>query len=69
MEDFEGQLDKLLSRAKEIRGPVDMTNLSSISYYEREANIWINNVEIFYNKLVDCLEKCLIYGHIRRFAD
>ena len=20
-------------------------------------------------KLVDCLEKCLIYGHIRRFAD
>lgn len=23
----------------------------------------------FYNKLVDCLEKCLIYGHIRRFAD
>ena len=23
----------------------------------------------FYKKLVDCLEKCLIYGHIRRFAD
>lgn len=23
----------------------------------------------FYSKLVDCLEKCLIYGHIRRFAD
>lgn len=22
-----------------------------------------------YHKLVDCLEKCLIYGHIRRFAD
>lgn len=22
-----------------------------------------------YDKLVDCLEKCLIYGHIRRFAD
>lgn len=22
-----------------------------------------------YIKLVDCLEKCLIYGHIRRFAD
>ena len=22
-----------------------------------------------YTKLVDCLEKCLIYGHIRRFAD
>lgn len=22
-----------------------------------------------YTKLVDCLEKCLIYRHIRRFAD
>lgn len=25
--------------------------------------------DIFKIKLVDCLEKCLIYGHIRRFAD
>ena len=25
--------------------------------------------DIFIAKLVDCLEKCLIYGHIRRFAD
>ena len=24
---------------------------------------------IIYVKLVDCLEKCLIYGHIRRFAN
>ena len=24
---------------------------------------------MIYVKLVDCLEKCLIYGHIRRFAD
>lgn len=24
---------------------------------------------VFYSKLVDCLEKCLIYGHIRRVAD
>ena len=23
----------------------------------------------FIDKLVDCLEKCLIYRHIRRFAD
>ena len=23
----------------------------------------------FIGKLVDCLEKCLIYGHIRRFAN
>lgn len=25
--------------------------------------------EMIYNKLVDCLEKCLICRHIRRFAD
>lgn len=24
---------------------------------------------LIFLKLVDCLEKCLIYGHIRRFAD
>ena len=29
----------------------------------------ILNIENLYNKLVDCLEKCLIYGHIRRFAN
>lgn len=27
------------------------------------------DVEYIYFKLVDCLEKCLIYGHIRRFAN
>lgn len=75
MEDFEGQLDKLLSRAKEIRGPVDMTNLSSISYYEREANVWINNVEIFYNKylkshaLGDRIKSILFYRNGKAFGD
>ena len=27
------------------------------------------SITLFENKLVDCLEKCLIYGHIRRVAD
>ena len=27
------------------------------------------DIQEFVLKLVDCLEKCLIYGHIRRFAD
>ena len=33
---------------------------------------WKDHRKIFWyilEKLVDCLEKCLIYGHIRRFAD
>lgn len=29
---------------------------------------WIGIITV-YLKLVDCLEKCLIYGHIRRVAD
>ena len=27
------------------------------------------DIHHIYLKLVDCLEKCLIYGHIRRFAN
>lgn len=75
MEDFEGQLDKLLSRAEEIREPVDMTNLSSISYYKRGANIWINDVEIFYNKylkshtLGDRIKSILFHRNGKAFED
>ena len=29
----------------------------------------ITKLDFFIMKLVDCLEKCLIYGHIRRFTD
>ena len=29
----------------------------------------LNCILLFISKLVDCLEKCLIYGHIRRVAD
>lgn len=29
----------------------------------------ISERQKIYFKLVDCLEKCLIYGHIRRFAN
>lgn len=30
---------------------------------------FLRNYLLFLSKLVDCLEKCLIYGHIRRFAN
>lgn len=30
---------------------------------------WPQKKPFIYIKLVDCLEKCLIYGHIRRFAN
>ena len=32
-------------------------------------NFQMCNFNMFIKKLVDCLEKCLIYGHIRRVAD
>ena len=35
---------------------------------EPEIGVGQNKVS-FYFKLVDCLEKCLIYRHIRRVAD
>ena len=35
-------------------------------YFGGKQNVLNDMMSI---KLVDCLEKCLIYGHIRRFAD
>lgn len=43
----------------------ESNSLSKIIFYEKIYKIR-NGISI---KLVDCLEKCLIYGHIRRFAD
>ena len=37
-------------------------------FSQKEIDLREDNINEFI-KLVDCLEKCLIYGHIRRFAD
>lgn len=39
--------------------------LYDATYYKEDDQIKVH----VYVKLVDCLEKCLIYGHIRRVAD
>lgn len=36
---------------------------------EKIAEWMFQETRDFYTKLVDCLEKCLICRHIRRFAD
>lgn len=36
---------------------------------EEDIALYEESLDEFICKLVDCLEKCLIYGHIRRFAD
>lgn len=39
-------------------------------FYYKDGNVVAFDKNNFiYTKLVDCLEKCLIYGHIRRFAN
>ena len=41
-----------------------------VSYsYDKNTNVLKDITFSFNLKLVDCLEKCLIYGHIRRFAN
>ena len=37
--------------------------------YKRKLRKAFKEYPVLYYKLVDCLEKCLIYGHIRRFAN
>lgn len=36
---------------------------------QKRSSTEAKSIESFVYKLVDCLEKCLIYRHIRRFAD
>ena len=47
-----------------------MWEISSTSTSGKNVHPDISEIIIeLSSKLVDCLEKCLIYGHIRRFAD
>ena len=47
----------------------EVKNIQKASYLMESILLGINIPPLFIYKLVDCLEKCLIYGHIRRFAD
>lgn len=44
-----------------------MTGLLQKDFYNLRTAL--KNILLIYAKLVDCLEKCLICRHIRRFAD
>lgn len=48
---------------KEVFVSDKLSNMSQSIYNQETKKLLV------YYKLVDCLEKCLIYGHIRRFAD
>ena len=56
-------LSKYLGKLQRINGLISEKTKGEEYNFVRDIH------KIFTPKLVDCLEKCLIYGHIRRFAD
>jgi hypothetical protein len=53
MSNFEEELNSLLERTKNIKSPINATFVSSgisIDEYNKPSEIWINDVDIFYNK-------------------
>lgn len=50
MADFETQLNDLLERCRSIKSPINAATIGTdINEYNRPSEIWINDVEIFYN--------------------
>ena len=50
MADFEEQLNDLLNRAKSIKVPINAAPIGiNINEYNQPSEVWINDVEIFYN--------------------
>ena len=50
MADFEEQLNNLLNRAKTIKAPINAAPIGiNINEYNQPSEVWINDVEIFYN--------------------
>lgn len=51
MTTFEEQLDKLLDRTQSIKSPINVAPIgTNINEYNRPSEIWVNDVEIFYNQ-------------------
>lgn len=51
MATFEEQLNDLLERTKSIKSPINSAGLgTNINEYNRPSEIWVNDVEIFYNQ-------------------
>ena len=53
MADFKEQLDELLQRTQNIKSPIN-TSFGEINIreYNRPSEIWINDVQIFYDKFL-----------------
>ena len=62
---------EILLRMKEQTAYQDVELCLALPFegYDADWDDWHQKRMKFIRKLVDCLEKCLIYGHIRRFAN
>ena len=50
MATFEEQLNNLLERTHSIKSPINAATIGTdINEYNRPSEVWINDVEIFYN--------------------
>lgn len=53
MATFEEQLNNLLERTHSIKSPINAAAIGTdINEYNRPSEVWINDVEIFYNNLL-----------------
>lgn len=62
-------LEHLNYRIEHKNFEMPLSEIAKYSGIQREYAICLRQIQMILYKLVDCLEKCLIYGHIRRFAD
>ena len=76
MNQFEEQLEELVERTKSIKRPINAAPLGTdIEEYNRPSEIWINDVEIFYNNylkehpLGDRIQTLLVYRGLRTYSD
>ena len=76
MADFEEQLNELLERAKSIKSPINASSIgTNIDAYNRPAEVWMNDVQIFYDNylkdhaLGDRMQSILFHRMLSAFGE
>ena len=76
MATFEEQLDDLLERTKSIKPPINAASIGTdMNEYNRPSEVWVNDVEIFYNNhlkdhpLGDRIKTILFHRNLDAYND
>lgn len=76
MATFEEQLDDLLERTKSIKAPINAAPIGTdMNEYNRPSEVWVNDVEIFYNNhlkdhpLGDRIKTILFHRNLDAYND